>query len=433
MEITGCRLIEVMHGLRKALFISFHGDPLARLGGIQSGGQNVYVRELALALGEIGWKVDVFTHRDCEQSKATERIGHNARVIRLAAGRAEFIPKNEMFSLLPAFVAELKSWARCREREYDIIFSNYWMSGRTGNFLRREWGMPQVHVSHSLGLVRAVACGEPVSTVRFREEKRVLQESDAVVASTPQEEVVLTQEYGAPSSKVRIIPCGVSPRLFRRQDRTRNRRQLGLGTEKVLLYVGRLERNKGLHVLLEAFAQLRQKMPQERLLLWVIGGDLRQQGDSGDAYARSLQKQVCSFRLADAVHFLGPVGQEKLPLYYGAASVCVVPSYYESFGLVAVEAMACGCPVVVSRTGGLRDTVEHGQVGFTVPPNNAPELAQALGILLSNQQLRERFSAAAAARITKRYTWPQIARQMAKLFAEVSPCLREGCPARTLS
>lgn len=409
--------------MHRALFLSIHGDPLASLGGIQSGGQNVYVRELAIALGEAGWEVDVFTHWSDIEKPPMESLGRRGRVIRLAAGRPGFVPKDDLFHILPAFMAELHRWVHAHGADYQLIHSNYWHSGWVGNHLQRAWLIPQVHVSHSLGLVRAAAGNGPFPATRVREERRILQGSSAVVATSPQEKEITRQEYGVPPQRVRVIPCGVDPDRFAPRERAGDRHKLGLLQEKLVLFVGRLEPHKGLDVLLQALALVkasRMANSSERVVLWVAGGEANGASARGDhAYRQHLQRLIQGLQLAEDVRFLGPVNHEELPVYYGAADVCAIPSFYESFGLVAIEAMACGCPVVASRVGGLRYTVEDGRVGFTVPPNSPADLAHALQRILIDTQLRHRLSQEAAAKVAHHFTWPQIARRMAALYEEV--------------
>jgi len=402
--------------MQRILFISEHGDPLAPLGRIQSGGQNVYVRELVLALDQLGWAVDVFTHWSEEQKPRVEKLGSRGRVIRLAAGRKGFVPKDEMFSLLPAFVEELLQWTAENNTSYRLLHTHYWLSGWAGMKLASRWEIPQVHVSHSLGLVKARHSRSQVPEIRIKQEKRVLHKADMVVATSPQEKEVLCSKYGVPTGKVSVIPCGIDPARFAPRDQEKDRQSLGWDKrEKIILFVGRPEPAKGLEILVRSLAYLKEALKGEKITLMVIGGT--QTGIAQKPFYLDYLQNLAG--VAGQVHFLGPVPHENLPLYYGAAEVCAVPSFYESFGLVAVEAMACGCPVVASAVGGLQYTVRNGLTGLTVSPGEPQELARALQRILTDTTLRLTLSRQAARWVAHHFTWPQIARRISNLYQEL--------------
>lgn len=408
------------------MLVSVHGDPLAALGGIQSGGQNVYVRELTVALDQLGYGVDVFTHWNDPRAPQAEPLGEQSRVIRLGAGSKCFVPKDKLFHLLPGFLRELRQWKQQHHLAYQLVHSNYWYSGWVGRQLGRLCAIPQVHTSHSLGAVKAMASQEtskPVMVNRLREERRILHRADAVVATSPPEGEVLHRSYGVPREKIRLIPCGVDPSIFRPRDRAGDRARLGIKEQKVILYVGRLEKTKGPETLLHAFSRITNAAGNgSEMELWIAGGTPAGAGVKPGPFEHHLRSLCQDLGINQRVRFLGAIAQQELPVYYSAADVCVIPSFYESFGLVAIEAMACGCPVVASRVGGLSYTVKHGITGLTVEPRDPERLAQGIMQVLGDETFRHTLSENASARVAEHFTSPQVARQMAELYCEVATC-----------
>ncbi|MDN5365482.1 MAG: D-inositol-3-phosphate glycosyltransferase [Thermacetogenium sp.] len=245
----------------KMLFLSVHGDPLAKLGKIQSGGQNVYVREVVKALDSLGIAVDVFTHHSDPQVPNREPLGKNSQVIRLPAGHKGFIPKSQMLKLLPRFLNELKEHIGTGNN-YTLIHSNYWHSGWVGLQLQKSYGIPRVHTSHSLGIVRkkALDADNPLFSTRLKIEKEVLQKADKVIATTPLEQKIIANYYSVKPQKISMVPCGVNTKLFRPSENNKAREILQVD-KKIILFVGRFEENKGLPVLLKALDILKKNHP----------------------------------------------------------------------------------------------------------------------------------------------------------------------------
>lgn len=409
---------------RKAMLISIHGDPLAGLGGIQAGGQNVYVRQVALGLQHHGWEVDVFSHWQDAAAPAEERLGPKGRVIRLAAGRKGFIPKDELYQHLPSFLRELKDYLRRAKRRYELIHSNYWLSGLAGLALKRELGLPQFHTFHSLGTVRTreSRATRPVPPRRLAAEREIVAGVDCLVATTPEEREDLVSDYGARYEQIALVPCGVDPDIFSPGERSASKAALGLKGKGVVVYVGRLEESKGLGVLLaalEALAQNDAHFPARTRVL-LIGGERCER--------ERLERELDGRGLAGWVWALGAQPQEELPRYFRAADVCVVPSYYETFGLVAIEAMACGTPVIASRVGGLKYTVIDGVTGFHVPPRDPRALAARLAEALADPAKLEHLGQAAARRVQHLFTWPRVAERLARLYGGVKAWDTQGTP-----
>ncbi len=401
------------------MLISVHGDPLIPLGSIQAGGQNVYVREVAQALDETGWRVDVFTHHANPSQPAESRLGQRSRVVRLCAGRPRFTPKQELFPLLPRFRDQVIEWAAMRSRVYTAIHSNYWLSGWVGMQLKRHWGIPQFHTFHSLGKIRAasvIAQGLSMNT-RFQIEQDIITTCDKVLATNPVEQELLNKHYQVPDGKIRVVLCGVNRQVFYPRNRLETRQALGLVSIRPIMFVGRFEFNKGLTVLLEAMARLlkhRQHLGKSVQLL-VAGGQIPDQCIE-PREQRELKRLVGVLGLDRHVKFLGPLSHPELARYFAAAEVTVVPSYYETFGLVALEAIACGSPVIASDVGGLSYTVSDGETGLLVPPGDIEALERALACVLENSVLLNHMRMRASQGLSSSFTWPEIARQLGEMY-----------------
>lgn len=410
---------------KKLLCIADHSDPLARPGGIQSGGQNVYINQLSRALARRGWKIDVFTHWDEAARPQQEYLAEGCRVVRIAAGRRGFIPKDRLPRYLPGFLREMTSYLRGKQRRYSIIHSHYWMSGWLGKNIKWHFKVPLVHTFHSLGVVKAryLSRLKPVMVQRLAQERTIVDAADRVVATTPQERQEILRHYRGRAGRIAVVPCGIDPQVFYPRCREQCRSKLGiLPGKKVILFVGRFDRNKGLAVLLDAVAAMvaGDEGWREKLVLLIAGGDpLDVPAEQVSEEKKKLLEQVQRLGLVENIFFLGPIPQEQLPWYYSAADITAVPSYYESFGMVALEAQACGSPVVASRVGGLKYVVRHGETGLTVKPGRPAELAEALVWLLNHPDQCRLFGKQAAARARRHFTWDRAAAEMEKVYLQV--------------
>lgn len=387
--------------------VSAHTSPLAPLGGRETGGMNVYVLELSRELARLGYEVDIFTRLDGDLPHI-EQVAPNLRLVRIEAGPAEPIDKEAIIDHLPEFADRLRAFAAEQREPYRVVHSHYWQSGRAGALLARELDAPHVVMFHTLGEVKNRArISEHEPRRRIRSERVIARGADAIVTASAHERDLLELYYGADPAKMHTIPCGVDLELFCPRDRGASRAELGLAADgPLLLWVGRLEKLKGVDILVSALAQL--EAPGARLL--IVGGD-----EHADGLRAELQAQAEAAGVGDRIHFEGAVPHQRLPLYYSAADVCVVPSYYESFGLVAVEAMACGTPVVASRVGGLISTVIDGVTGYLIPWRCPEPFAEKLEVLLQNPELRANFSRAGR-RSVDRFRWKNVGLQMAALY-----------------
>lgn len=397
-------------GLRLAV-ICVHSCPLAMPGGKETGGMNIYVRELAAELGRRGVASDIFTRRHGGDCATIEPFAANARVIHLPAGDPEATPKEELFGFMPDFLRRVEAFAQVQPQRYDLVHSHYWLSGWVGGRLVERLGVPHVVMFHTLGEVKNRArLGEREGQLRIDVERRLIATADAVVAASPQERVQMQRLYDASLSAVAVIPCGVDTERFRPADKAAARRVLGLDGAKVVLFVGRIAPLKGIDTLLEAVALLGPPLAGEDVRLVVVGGDEASRGE-----IVRLEQRAVELDIGGRVRFVGAVAHEALPDYYNAADVCVVPSYHESFGMVAVEAMACGVPVVASRVGGLISTVREGETGYLIPWRCPEAFAERLELLLNNESLRDGLGRAAQ-QAALSLSWDRIADQVESLY-----------------
>ena len=405
--------------------ISYHTCPLATLGGKDTGGMNVYVRDLTTQLGKMGVHVDVFTRSQDEHvPHVLHDLGYGNRVVHVPAGPEVPLPKQELTSFLPDFVQGIQNFAKNKGFQYNLIHSHYWMSGLAAIDLSHEWGTPIIHMFHTLGLMKkrvARVPGEGEEDFRLQGEQDVLKFADRIVAATPAELAQLQWLYKADTSKVVVIPPGVDKSHFYPIPPDEAKEFIGVSPDdRMLLFVGRIEPLKGVDTLIQAIALMRRNgvFQNHQLILSVIGGEPSvSQQSLNDEMAR-LQSMRNQFGVSDLVTFLGKRGQDTLPYYYSAAEAVVMPSFYESFGMVALEAMACGTPVVASETGGLAFLVQDAETGFTVPVDDPQALADRLTLLVEDPELRRRMGAQAA-KFAEEYVWEKIAKRISALYEEV--------------
>ena len=387
--------------------LSMHGCPVARLGEKDTGGMNVYVLQTAKELGRRGHKVDVYTRWHDPNDPQVIDLGGGARVIHLTAGPYDET-KDDLHQFIPDFQEKLEQFRLAENLEYDLIHSHYWLSGCVGVSLSGAWHVPHVAMFHTLARTKMQArFGEMEPPVREVAESAVTRDADTIVVSTAQEKEDLVRLYDVAPGKVGIVPAGVDLEMFRPLDKASAREQLGLTETRVVLSVGRIEPLKGLDILVGAMAMLDDTRDTKLL---VVGGE-----PGHDREVRRLETLADRLGLLDVVRFDGIVSQATLPTYYSAADVFVMPSYYESFGLVALEAMACGIPVIASRVGGPRTLIRQGVNGYLVQWRCPEPFAQRLEVLLANAVLRENMGKAASAR-ARTMGWDKVADELSKVY-----------------
>ena len=396
--------------------ISEHASPLAALGGEDSGGQNVYVAELARHLGAMGYGVDVFTRRDTPLLPAVVPFDVGVRVVNLAAGPAKHVPKDELFPFMARFRDAFYRFARREPAAYDLVHANFWMSGWVACEAKRDLGLPFVQTFHALGEIKRRAQGvrDTSPSERRSTELRILEEADRILTTCPAEIEELTGIYGAQRSRLALVPCGVDIRTFRPMNRREARNELGLPEGPTVVYVGRLVPRKGVDTLVEAFALLPRRLNAG---LVIVGGE---PGGEGSAEVARLSALARKLMVKKRVSFTGSRPQQDLYRYYGAADAAVTVPHYEPFGMTPLEAMACGVPVVGSRVGGIKTSVVDGETGYLVPPKDPKALAGRLLRLLSDGALRDRMGCAGRRRVEEHYTWKHSSTLAATAFSAVA-------------
>jgi len=351
---------------------------------------NVYVRQLASALGELGMKIDIFTREHSDVANRVETIGSNVRVIHINVGEPD-AHLDDLYDLLPDFLEQLNKFREEEGLEYDVVHSHYWLSSWVGRELSQELAIPHVVTFHTLSLIKMQSrAGEEEQSERSVIETKVIATADRIIAFSPHERDAMARLYAADANKITLVPCGVDLEVFRPLNQKAVRSSLGLNGEKILLYVGRVEPIKGLDLLVETAAQMDS---EDGVRMIVVGADVN--GDREMDRVRQLAREK---DLEDKIDFVGQVDHDDLPLYYNAADVCVVPSYYESFGLVALESMACGTPVVATRVGGLSTIIHHGRTGYLKSWRCPEAFANSVEMIISSNGLQQSMGEAARKR-----------------------------------
>ncbi|MEW6716734.1 MAG: glycosyltransferase [Chloroflexota bacterium] len=403
--------------------LSYHTCPLATLGGKDTGGMNVYVRDFTRQLGSMGICVDVYTRSQDEHvPHVLHDLGYGNRVVHVPSGPEVPLPKPELAAYLPEFVEGVSHFTQDKGLKYDLIHSHYWLSGMAARDLKNAWGVPLVHMFHTLGEMkkRVEKEGEAESNYRIEAEREVISIADRIIVATVAELAQLQWLYQADTKRMVIIPPGVDLSRFYPIPKDEAKEYLGVPQEHcMLLFVGRIEPLKGLTALIQALALMRErgKFPDHHLFLSIIGGDPSVPVDETTEMGR-LRAYCEQYGLEDVVAFLGKRSQDTLPYYYSAAEVVVVPSHYESFGMVALEAMACSTPVVASQVGGLAYLVQDGVTGFHVPDGDPEALAARLTTLMGDHELRLRMGEQAAV-YARDFSWERIAPRIVDVYQQL--------------
>ncbi|KAF0107166.1 MAG: D-inositol-3-phosphate glycosyltransferase [Anaerolineaceae bacterium] len=410
--------------------LSYHTCPLATLGGKDTGGMNVYVRDLTTALGRMGVHVDVFTRSQDEHvPHVLHDLGFGNRVVHVPAGPEVPLPRRELAEYIPEFAEGVRRFAEEKGIRYDLIHSHYWMSGIAAETLADLWpATPILQMFHTLGEMKnrvARSDEEREGAYRLEGERQVLRRADRIIAATLAEHAQLEWLYKAEARKITILPPGVDTCHFYPIPADEARQFIGLKPEdRMILFVGRVEPLKGLDTLIRAVACLRPTDCGEPVHLAVIGGDPEASPEAMTAEMARIQQLCDNLCLGKMVVFLGKRGQDTLPYYYSAAEVLVMPSHYESFGMVALEAMACGTPVIASQVGGLAFLVQDGVTGYTVPAEDHDALCAKLALLLGDESLRRQMGRAAA-ESARSYDWEKIAKQIVGVYEELTTRARK--------
>lgn len=410
--------------MRSIAMISYHTCPLAVLGGKDTGGMNVYVRELTRHLGKLGVHVDVFTRSQDEHvPHVLHNLGYGNRVVHIPAGPEVPLPKPQLAKYIPVFADCIAEFAAEKGIHYDLIHSHYWMSGIAAKTLKARWNVPVVEMFHTLGQMKnriARSPSEMEGEYRIDGEYEVIEAADRIIAATPAEQSQLEFLYQTATRKITIIPPGVDTSHFYPIPPDEAKSVIEIPTsDKILLFVGRIEPLKGVDTLIRSIALLRERglLADHPHDLAIIGGDPNVSQAEMNLEMARLQALCRELNLQDLVIFLGKRDQDTLPYYYSAAEVLIMPSHYESFGMVALEAMACGTPVVASQVGGLAFLVQDGVTGYVVPDGDPALLADRLEKVIRNPKLRQTLGEQAAA-YAQEYAWEKIAQRVLQVYEE---------------
>jgi D-inositol-3-phosphate glycosyltransferase len=395
----------------KIAMIAAHSCPVGELGARDTGGMSVYIRELSRELGQMGHIVDIYTRVHDPADPVMEDLSQGVRLIHVKAGQETKINKLEVFGYLPEFTGNLEKYRGHNGLSYDLVFSHYWLSGLVARKLQECWHVPHAIMFHTLGAVKnAIGIGEFDPALRIAAEKELIENCQCVIAPTEKGKTEIERYYGAAQKNICVVPCGVNMELFQPVSQNLARRKLGLTGEKILLFVGRLDPLKGADRLVDAVPYLRDF---KNLQLVMIGGDESSRGE-----IEKLQKRCFELGIADQVSFRGTVKQPELPVFYSAADVCVVPSYYESFGLVALESLSCGTPVVAADIGDVKNIIIPGKTGCVVSNNEPQNLACGISGILSLPP-RDIKATLFTRESVERFNWKNVADGIIREFSPV--------------
>lgn len=391
--------------------ITVHGCPLRQAGSKDSGGMNIYILEMAKRLAARGVEVDVFTRHHDPLDPQIVMLAPGARLIHLPAG-APSLDKTGVYELLPQFTSQMRRFCISNRLRYDLVSTHYWLSGLVGMRLASEWGVPHTTSFHTMAEMKRRGRPEE-SEVEQRDcsEQEIARSAESIVVWTNDEKDAIVDYCGASPDRICVIPPGVDLAHFRPMSQRQSRAHLGYGDEKIILFVGRLEPLKGLDNLFRAVASLERT---DSVRLNVVGGD-----ENSQEKAR-LQTLATRIKLNHSVRFIGPVTQDELPVHYNAADVCVLPSHYESFGLAALEAAACGRPVVASQVGGLPTIVQDGTTGYLVPSRRTDVMAKRLCTLLNDEVLSSHMGFAARLH-AETFSWDRSIDSLLARYRELVP------------
>lgn len=418
---------------KRIAFISEHASPLATLGSIDNGGQNVYVAELSTELARKGYFVDVFTRKDNEHTDEIVNWQPGVRVINIKAGPEFFVEKEKLLCHMSEFSQNMLCFIKRKNIDYGIIHANFFMSALVASCIKKELHIPYVVTFHALGLVRLAHQKQmdkfPVE--RFDIERMVVKDADAIVAECPQDKEDLIYHYNANRSKIIIAPCGFNPKEFHVVDKKLARDKLQLNNnETILLQLGRMVPRKGVDNVIRSLSRLNGSLKNVRLL--VVGGESDKPDEKLTPEIGRLKKIAEEENVSAHVSFTGRRRRDVLKYFYAAADVFITTPWYEPFGITPLEAMACGTPVIGANVGGIKYSVEDGKTGFLVPPKNPEALANKISHLISDKLLMERMKHNAVKHVNKFFTWANVANTILDIYEKVNVSYQKQATAGRL-
>jgi D-inositol-3-phosphate glycosyltransferase len=394
----------------KVAMISMHASPIARLGGYKSGGMNLYIKEIALRLSKLDVQVDIFTKKDDTHDGAEIiELGSGVRIIYINAGPKKNLEPAYLEQYVDKFIDELSDFVSFENIQYDLVHSHYWLSGIIGLKIAKLWSLQHVTMFHTLSLAKEMALGERSDlTHRKKIEAEIIKNVDAIICSSSHEKNLINSYVEVPDKKIHIIPLAVDDNVFHPNDMNLVRQKLNIPNDlKIIMSISRLDPVKGLDILIKSVAKIKNR---SGIKLFIIGGT-----DSPSAYQIYLKELVQSLNLSKSVEFLGAIAHGDLPKYYAIADIIAIPSHYESFGLVTLEAFASAKPVIASNTGGLASIIDHEINGLLVDPGNVEQLTDALNSLLENSYNSNKL-AQQALLDAKQYSWDTTAYNVFQVY-----------------
>lgn len=414
--------------MKRLAFISEHASPLALIGGVDSGGQNVYVDRVAHHLANLGYEIDIYTRWDDANLPRVVEHEPGVRVIHVEAGEKRFIRKEQLFEHMDDFVSDMSTFIRRQSLHYDVIHAHFWMSGYVAEKLKQRLGIPFVITFHALGKVRRIYQGaaDQFPDLRFSVEESVAQSADRVVAECPQDRDDLMVHYYVKPEKILVVPCGFDEDEFVPMDRDECARRIGVDpAEKIILQLGRMVPRKGVDNVIRGTAvMLRQRNLPVRLM--VVGGESDEPCPIKTPEIGRLQAIAREEGIEEHVTFTGRKSRDELKYYYNAADVFVSTPWYEPFGITPLEAMACGVPVIGANVGGIKYSVDHDVTGFLVPPDEPEILARRMLEVLDDSRRHHMLSQHAMKRVRRLFTWETVSEQLAEIYADVANDDAEG-------
>lgn len=406
---------------QRVAFISDHASPLASLGGVDSGGQNVYVAESARQLVELGYKVDVFTRwEDASLPRVVDWVP-GVRVIHVKAGPVACIPKEQLLPFMPDFTEDTIRFMKSQKSGYVLVHAHFFMSALVAAEIKRTLGVPFAVTFHALGQIRKIHQGasDQFPAERMDIEARVVQEADKIIAECPQDREDLIKYYEADPSRIAVVPCGFSPSEFSPVDKVEARNRIGISADdRILLQLGRMVPRKGVDNVVAALSFLKNSFANCKLL--IVGGESDCPDISSTPEIARLQKLAAEAGVLDRIIFAGRKGRDLLKYYYSAADIFITTPWYEPFGITPLESMACGTPVIGSNVGGIKYSVLEGRTGLLVPPKDPAALAEKISFLLSNPDIIRKMGQHSLARVNALFTWKKVANMLSSIYDEVT-------------
>ncbi len=400
--------------------LSIHSCPIGELGAKDTGGMSVYIRELAKELGKKGHCIDIYTRYHGPKHKRVMALSENVRLLHVKAGDNGDMNKLAIYPHVKDFAVALDEIKQGDGVEYDLIHSHYWLSGLVGRIVQQWWNVPHMIMFHTLGAIKnKINIGVPEPDFRICNETALVQSCHKIVAATIKEKHDFIQHYNAVPETISVVPCGVNQDLFQPMDRKIAREHLGLGiNDKIILYVGRVEPLKGLGRLIQTVSHLKNQVAAK---LIIAGGD-----DLDQPEMKQVTGLVRQLGVEDLVTFAGRVDQINLPYYYNAADALVIASLYESFGLVALEALSCGTPVVSTAVGGMKTVVRPGETGYLVSDDTVKSMGKCIYDILSNPEFYQARSLTIRNSIS-RFSWSNIAKALIEEYRSLLSDNSQGC------